>query len=310
MISPSQNIALIQGELADLRLYQSLRKKASGDFADMLEAFIATEEKHVSFWQKTFGIKKVSLTLTGRARNSFIQGCVLLFGESAGYLLLEAVESHGIRQYLRLWKQVKDEKVRNTIRQILIEELEHEDIMATGGTRTVNAGFIRNAFLGFNDGSVEILGAVSGLAAALGSPTLIAVSAGTVSVAGAISMAAGAFLSTHAEKELEDMEAAKQLFLKQEPSPLATHSPWKSAYIVGIGYMVGAAVPVAPFFFGATNPWWSIGLSGTLILCVSMFLSFLSGMDIRRRIGLNLGVIILAVLISYAIGNALDAFMH
>ncbi len=41
-----------------------------------------------------------------------------------------------------------------------------------------------------------------------------------------------------------------------------------------------------------------------------MFLSFLSGMDIRRRIGLNLGVIILAVLISYAIGNALDAFMH
>jgi VIT1/CCC1 family predicted Fe2+/Mn2+ transporter len=310
-LSLQQKRRLIQGEYADLELYKSLKAKAKGEFANTLSTFIQTETRHVAFWEQTFKLHLTGPSWLGRLRNLGIRVSVAVFGQAAGYLLLEAVESHGIRQYLDLWKNLTDDtEAKAAIRQILTEELEHEDEVATGGERQVNPELVRNAFLGFNDGSVEILGAVSGLAAALSEPYLVAIAAGTVSVAGAVSMAAGGFLSSHAENELQLLAAAKAEFLngqKSEQEKLS--SPWKAATIVGVGYLIGAAVPVAPFFFGTQNPWWSIGLSGTLILLVSAALSFLSGMNLKRRMVLNAVIITLAVLISYLIGHWLDSWI-
>lgn len=307
MIPLSLQKNLLQGELADLALYRALRRRAKGEFAKTLDAFIETEVNHVAFWRARFNLSLAHPSVAGRVRNVGIALAVRLFGPGTGYVLLEAVEAHGVKKYLELWNRVQDPELREGLRSVLTDELLHEDEAATGGERTVSPDTVRNVFLGFNDGSVEILGAVSGLVAALSRPELVAVSAMTVSVAGALSMAAGAFMSTHAEREIREQDKQKATFLERSHAQEKTASPWKAATIVGIGYLVGAAVPVAPFLFGATTARWSILLSGTLILVVSALLAFLSGMDLKRRVLMNAGIITVAVGISYLIGSWLEA---
>ena len=68
-------------------------------------------------------------------------------------------------------------------------------------------------FLGLNDGLVEILGAVSGFFGAFGEATMVLIAASTTAVAGALSMAAGAFLALNSEKEVKTTEIAKKIFL-------------------------------------------------------------------------------------------------
>lgn len=294
---------LLNGELADLALYVSLRKNADGALATTLDHFIATEKRHVAFWQKTFDLHTTSPSFSGLFRNFLIRVAILFGGQRLTYLMLESVETHGVQKYLDLWQRVEDPVVRDGLRTILTEELLHEDEAATNGDRSIRPDHIRNAFLGFNDGSVEILGAVNGLVAALHDPRLVAISALTVSFAGAISMAAGAFLSTHSEHELERMEAMKRAFLDKVPfEDVTKNSPLRAALLVGTSYLIGAAMPVLPFLFGAANAYISILLSGSLILIVAAILSFLSGMSLQRRMLLNGLIIILAVLASYGLG--------
>jgi VIT1/CCC1 family predicted Fe2+/Mn2+ transporter len=54
--------------------------------------------------------------------------------------------------------------------------------------------------------------------------------------------------------------------------------------------------------FGATNALFSVLTAGLMVIAVSTILSFLSGMDITRRILLNLAIIAIAVSVTYGIG--------
>lgn len=311
MINAALKQELLNGELADLSLYKSLKEKSSGSLRSTLEVFVETETRHADYWRGLFGLTGTQPDFWGRARNAFVKMAVSLFGERAAFLLLEAVETHGIKKYLDVWEKAEDPETRQKIRVILIEEFQHEDEVATKGERLIDPGLIRNAFLGFNDGSVEILGAVTGLTAALGSSSLVAIAGLTVSMAGALSMAAGAFLSTDSELEITKTQVAKQRFLKGElaKDEINLVSPWKTAWIVGVAYIIGAAVPVLPFLLGASSPLWSILFSGVLILTVSAALAFLSGMNMKKRVALNTLVIVAAVVISYAIGFLADRLL-
>ena len=185
-----------------------------------------------------------------------------------------------------------------------MDEFKHEDVLVTALTeRKINAEKIRNIFLGLNDGLVEILGAVSGFFGAFGSATMVLIAASTTAVAGALSMAAGAFLALNSEKEVKSTEAAKKIFLgeESESNPME-EQPLASAVVVGAAYMTGAVVPVLPVLIGATDAMFSVLTAGLMVIVVSTILSFLSGMDVKRRIVLNLVIIAVAVGVSYGIG--------
>jgi VIT1/CCC1 family predicted Fe2+/Mn2+ transporter len=79
-------------------------------------------------------------------------------------------------------------------------------------------------------------------------------------------------------------------------------SPMRSGLVVGTAYIAGAIVPVLPVVFGATSALFSVLTAGLMVIVVSTILSFLSGMDIIRRILLNLIIIALAVGVTYGIG--------
>ncbi len=295
---------LILDELFDLSLYQALRGVTQPDVHDTLDELIRVETAHLAFWQRFFNLKLEQLDFGRRIKLSVMMLVCRLFGSTAVHLVLEAIEVHGVRKYLAVWRAYQGKPLAEALRGILMDEFKHEDVLVTALTqRKINPEKIRNIFLGLNDGLVEILGAVSGFFGAFGSTTMVLIAASTTAVAGALSMAAGAFLALNSEKEVKSTEVAKKLFLGEESdfAPME-EQPLSSALVVGSAYLMGAIVPVFPVLIGATDAMFSVLTAGLMVVLVSTILSFLSGMDIKRRIMLNLVIITVAVSISYGIG--------
>jgi VIT1/CCC1 family predicted Fe2+/Mn2+ transporter len=157
-------------------------------------------------------------------------------------------------------------------------------------------------FLGLNDGLVEILGAVSGFFAAFSSTAAVVTAGFTVGVAGALSMAAGAYIGAGSEAELRSTEDARRRFMGDPVTSAVAESPLAAALVVGTGYLLGAVMPVLPVLFGARSVWPTIVTGGIMIVAVSAIVAFISGMDVRRRITLNVVITGFAVTLTYVLG--------
>jgi predicted membrane protein (TIGR00267 family) len=299
---------LVLDELFDLRLYERLSAVSRGGLSEMLERLVVVEAKHYAFWQDFFSMKRSQLDWGRRLKLAIVTAVCRIVGPSAVLLVLEGIEVYGIRKYLTLWDTYRDTPFGQALKDTLKDEFEHEDEIVSGFSgRKINPERVRGIFLGFNDGLVEILGAVSGFFAALREPRLVIGASIAVAVAGALSMAAGSFAATSSEREIERIQRGKALFLGRKKDDAAAPSPVSTGVIVGISYFVGASLPVLPVLFGAHNALFSILTGGVAAVLVSSVLAFLSGMDVRRRIGLNLVVIALAVGITSLIGALVHA---
>ncbi|MBL8023354.1 MAG: VIT1/CCC1 transporter family protein [Elusimicrobia bacterium] len=294
---------LVLDELFDLRLYERLRGVSRGGLSEMLDRLVAVEAKHYAFWQDFFSIRRSDLDWGRRLKLSLVTVICRMVGPSAILLVLEGIEVYGIRKYLTLWDTYRDTPFGQALKDTLMDEFQHEDEIVSGFSgRKINPERVRGIFLGFNDGLVEILGAVSGFFAALRDPPLVLAASVAVAVAGALSMAAGAYAATSSEREIERVQKGKALFLGQKDYENTPGSPVSTGVLVGISYFIGASLPVLPVLFGARNALFSVAAGALATVVVSSVLAFLSGMDVRRRIALNLGVIALAVTITTLIG--------
>jgi VIT1/CCC1 family predicted Fe2+/Mn2+ transporter len=296
---------LVLDELFDLSLYRALRGVAGGPLRAILDELIPIETRHYEFWQQFFGLEIARLDLARRVKLLWLVGLARVFGAPGIHLILEAIEVFGVRKYLAVWRQYEHGPLGVAVRGILEDEFKHEDtvVMAEHGGRQINPQRIRDIFLGLNDGLVEILGAVSGFFGAFANTTTVLIAGLMVAVAGALSMGAGAYLAGSSEAELRDTETRRRRFLGEpEAAVEAGASPIGSGIWVGASYVLGAVVPVLPVAFGARSLLPSLLVAGGVIVVVSAILAFLSGMDVRRRILLNLGIIAAAVAISYVIG--------
>ncbi len=296
---------LILDDLFDLSLYKALRDITRDDTQKVLDDLIKVETEHLAFWQEFFDTRLTTLDPARRLKLRLIVWTCRLFGATAVHLALEAIEVYGVRKYLSIWKLYKDGPLGAALKNILIDEFKHEDLLVTKLTeRKINPEKIRNIFFGLNDGLVEILGAVSGFFAAFGGTVTVLIAASTTAVAGALSMAAGAYVAISSEEEVKKTESDKKQFLGEgSASAELEEEPLSSALVVGIAYIVGALVPVLPVLFGAKDALASLLAAGSMIILVSMILAFLSGMDMKRRILQNLVIIAAAVGITYAIGT-------
>jgi VIT1/CCC1 family predicted Fe2+/Mn2+ transporter len=294
---------LVLDELFDLRLYERLRSVSQGGLAEMLDRLVAVEAKHYAFWQDFFSLKRSTLDAGRRLKLAIVTLVCRVVGPAAVLLVLEGIEIYGIRKYLSLWDVYRDTPFGQALKATLMDEFEHEDEIVSGFTgRKINPERVRGIFLGFNDGLVEILGAVSGFFTALREPRLVLGASIAVAVAGALSMAAGAYAATSSEREIERVQRGKALFLGRKKDEGNPSSPVSTGWVVGISYFIGASLPVLPVIFGAENALASIVAGGVAAVLVSSVLAFLSGMDVRRRIALNLAVIALAVTVTSGIG--------
>jgi vacuolar iron transporter family protein len=295
---------LVLDELFDLSLYRALRKIAPDRLRAVLDQLIPIETKHYEFWQQFFGLELTRLGPGRRVKLWVMVGLARVFGAPAIHLILEAIEVFGIRKYLAVWRLYEGGPLGRAVREVLEDEFKHEDaVVSEEAERQINPERIRDIFLGLNDGLVEILGAVSGFFGAFANATTVLIAGLMVGVAGALSMGAGAYLAVSSESEVRDTETRRRRFLGEpEPAAEAGGTPIASGLRVGLSYVVGAVVPVLPVLFGARTLLPSLVVAGGVIVLVSAILAFLSGMDVRRRILMNLGIIAGAVAVSYLIG--------
>lgn len=300
---------LVLDELFDLSLYREFAKSAKGEAKKILEELIPIEEKHLAFWQEFFKIRESRLNLGRRIRLFIFARIGRFFGEVAIHLTLEAIEVYGVRKYLTLWRQYQGQPLGDAIKGILEDELRHEDVVVSKlAQRKINPERIRNIVLGLNDGLVEMVGAVSGFFAAFQNPGAVLIASFTVAVAGAFSMAAGIFSAVSSEREVRDIERGKRLFFGERENGEISAQPFGSALAVGISYFLGALVPVLPVFFGAANILISFLAAGFVIMIVSFVLAFLSGMEIKKRIGINLLILALAIGVTYTVGTIVQKY--
>jgi VIT1/CCC1 family predicted Fe2+/Mn2+ transporter len=296
---------LVLDELFDLSLYQSLRRTARGDLQRVLGELIPVETRHFAFWKQFFGSDVETLDARRRLKLGFLVLVCRLFGDRAIHLVLEAIEIHGVRKYLTVWEAYKDRPLGDAVRDILEDEFGHEDLVVSETIeRRVDPETIRSLFLGFNDGLVEILGAVSGLFAAFHDASSILMASATVAVAGGFSMAAGAYVAGSSEREVQRIEAGRQAFLGKTAASVTPGSSIRDAVLVGVSYLLGALVPVLPVLLGARTVTVSLVSGAVVTVLVSTVLAFLSGMNLRRRLITNVVILASAVAITYVIGLA------
>ena len=128
-------------------------------------------------------------------------------------------------------------------------------------------------------------------------------------LAGAFSMAAGAYVATSSQEEVARTERRKNAFLSRQPPTAAAgdESALGSAIAVGVSYLAGAVVPVLPVALGAKTILAPAIVGGAITVVVSLVLAFLSGMEVRRRVLTNLAIIASAVVVTYLSGLVLSA---
>ena len=129
--------------------------------------------------------------------------------------------------------------------------------MAKKKNNKLTAGdFVRDLVLGSQDGLVNILGIVLGVAIATDSTRIVLISGLAATFAESISMAAVAYTSSKAAKEyyakdgvgkmicrLPSGKAVKPEFLQ------AFQYPLQDSILVGLASLIGSFVPLLPYFF-------------------------------------------------------------
>lgn len=295
---------LVYDELFDLILYKKLITFTQGDLLVILKRLIPVEQNHLKFWKEFFHIDITTLSIGRKIKLNIILLFCRIFGHAGTHLVLESIEIYGIKKYLRVWEQYKDDTFREGVRKVLEDEFQHEhDIISSVQYQKINPARIRDIFLGLNDGLIEILGAVAGFFAAFQHASSVLIAGFTVAIAGSISMAAGAFIAASSQKEVELTNEKKRAFLGEDKGTKIITYPIRSAFFVGVSYLVGSLVPISPVLFGAKSIFLSIIIAGIIMVIVSYILAFLSGMDIKKRIALNLSIMLSAVFITYIIGT-------
>ena len=146
---------------------------------------------------------------------------------------------------------------------------------------------------------------MSGFFGAFGDPSTVLIAGSTTAVAGALSMAAGAFVASSSESEVRETELARQRFLGEVVASGDSAEPaLLSAALVGVSYLAGALVPMLPIALGAHSALPSVLCAGAVIIAVSVVLAFLSGMNVRRRVLTNVVIVAAAAAVAYGIGVA------
>jgi VIT1/CCC1 family predicted Fe2+/Mn2+ transporter len=96
--------------------------------------------------------------------------------------------------------------------------------------RTVRIGWLRAAVLGANDGIVSTASLVLGVATADGSHSAVLVAGIAGLVAGAMSMAAGEYVSVHSQADTEAADLARERG-ELDASPIAEHEELAGIYV-------------------------------------------------------------------------------
>lgn len=194
-------------EIAEGSIYRALAEKKTGQERQILLGLAEAEARHEEHWRLKLGphARKVRPSL----RRTMLRFLARNLGSV--FVLAMAQRSESNSPY-------RDDK--DATAQMAADEQVHEEVvraLATAGRARLSGNF-RAAVFGANDGLVSNLALIMGIGAAGVSSTLVLFSGIAGLLAGALSMAAGEFVSVRSQRELLTASRPTQVTLTAAPN--------------------------------------------------------------------------------------------
>ncbi|TLP74086.1 VIT1/CCC1 transporter family protein [Nesterenkonia sphaerica] len=194
-------------EIAEARLYEQLADRKSGEVRQILLGLAAAERRHQAHWRELLGEHAENLPAPSVHR-VMLGWFARLFGSV--FVLALAQRAEGESPYTR------DE---DATRRMAADEEVHEEVvraLAVRGREKLSGGF-RAAVFGANDGLVSNFALIMGMGGAGVGATVVLLTGIAGLIAGALSMAAGEFISVRSQRELLDSTRPTQATVRAAP---------------------------------------------------------------------------------------------
>ncbi len=275
-----------RGEVLDHEVYKSLeRDEKDSKLKRLLGVLAAKEQKHMEIWRGFIGEERAAPSPPRFTKLKSLAFILVrkIFGITFMIKLLERNESAGLKAYMNaLSGRVLSAKGRKYTRMIIADETTHElYLQKEVQLHAKNLGYIQSIVFGLNDGLVEVLAAIAGLASFSTSHAFVIIGGIIVAISGTLSMTGGAYLAAKSQNIVEE---GINLNKKRKKS---SGEPAVSAYYTGLYYFLGAMVPVLPFLMRYTG-FFGIGLAilftSIVLTIASIVIAVIGGTSIRHRV--------------------------
>ncbi|VVB76768.1 VIT family protein [uncultured archaeon] len=275
---------LLKGEILDNAVYSALADGESDpSLKRMLKGLAAEEAGHIRIWRSVLGKDGDDI---GPSVATGLRAKIMVFARrvmGVGFVTraLEVNEISGIASYKRMLKAggltVKGSAY---VKGIIAEEEGHERALTAEVEKYKSRlGYLESTILGLNDGLVEILAVIAGLATVATSSMIIVIIGLIAGISGTLSMAGGVYLSAKSQNLVEGAGNAKA-DANEAPSPRT------AALHCGAYYFLGALIAVLPFLLGlkgVEGTVSSVVLVSVALVAASALVGIISGTSIRRR---------------------------
>ena len=194
-------------EIAEGAVYRELANKRTGEERAILLGLADAETRHEEHWRNLLGDHAAKATRP-TLRRTMLRVLARHFGSV--FVLALAQRAEGDSPYAA---------DTDATRQMAADELVHEEVVRGLATRGRNrlSGNFRAAVFGANDGLVSNLALVMGIGATGVASSLVLFSGIAGLLAGALSMAAGEFVSVRSQRELLSASKPTQITLSAAP---------------------------------------------------------------------------------------------
>lgn len=191
-------------EESEARIYRYLAQRAEGEEREILMQVAEAEKRHQQHWRDMLG-EHVGKPVRPSLSSAFLQFMAKHFGSVFILAMAQMAESRS--------PYAEDP---DATEEMAADEAIHEEIiraLATSGREKLSGNF-RAAVFGANDGLVSNLALTIGITASGASSSMVLLSGVAGLLAGALSMAAGEFVSVRSQRELLDASQPTQVTLR------------------------------------------------------------------------------------------------
>ena len=191
-------------EESEARIYRYLAKRAEGTDREILLQVAEAEKRHQQHWRDMLG-EHADVHVRPSMQSLLLQFLAKNFGSVFILAMAQRAESRS--------PYAEDP---DATEEMAADEAIHEEIiraLATSGREKLSGNF-RAAVFGANDGLVSNLALIMGITASGASSSMVLLSGIAGLLAGALSMAAGEFVSVRSQRELLDASQPTQVTLR------------------------------------------------------------------------------------------------
>ncbi len=288
---------LLNDELLDYEIYKKLATiEKDKNLKALLGRLTEMEKVHLEIWREFAGAKGTQETapLIVLLKVYLFVLTRRIIGVAFVTMLLSRNELRALNKYTETVSVGGVSAYERKRLNIIIEDERRNEAYLKDRIRSYKGRLnnIRAIVLGLNDGLVEILAAVAGIAVVASSGLVVVISGIIIGIAGTLSMAGGAYLSSKSHGLLEEVD---------EPE---SSSPGSDAIYTGAYYFLGAIVSIIPFalgFSGFLGIILAVILVSLILTTASVIIAVVSGTSIRWRViemlAISLGAVVVTVIL-------------